>query len=219
MKLPNPRDLSRRDFMLAGVTTVALASTGSVQAQSETPPEPQAAAVLVGPADARPEPGDRFFDQKSRYSYVYHATGSSVKSMITESDDQWTDVSSSGGLWSDSDGDGLAELPNHDGVEVNIARVGWAGLDSFAEEEDTFSVSTDGTETVTFTNTYRPRSVSSSVGADQGNGSASWYGWQRDADGNIIGMDISYDTGTFSSTTIRWHVSGNQTQTSYNGGA
>lgn len=123
MKLPNPRELSRRDFMLAGVTTVALASTGSVQAQSDTESEFQAAAVLVGPADARPEPGDGFFDRKTRYSYVYHATDGTTKSMITQANEQWTEISSSGGPWTDGDGDGLVELPNHDGVALDTLGV------------------------------------------------------------------------------------------------
>lgn len=36
-----------------------------------------------------------------------------------------------------------------------------------------------------------------------------------DVDGNITGKQIAFDTCTFSSATVLWHVSGNQTQPSY----
>lgn len=93
MKLPNPSDLSRRDFMLAGTTMLALASTGTVQADSESKADGfQAAAVLVGPQDARPQPGDPFFDRKTRYSYVYRESDTGNVAHITQDDSDWTNL-------------------------------------------------------------------------------------------------------------------------------
>ena len=82
-------DLSRREFFLAGAGVLGSASAlGSVAAQA-TETEVQEVAVLVGPASARPAPGDPFFENKIAYSYIYRATDDDRDFTITEDDDSW----------------------------------------------------------------------------------------------------------------------------------
>lgn len=117
---------SRRKFMQIGVVALATGLAGAPRvAAAQTQVENdtvRSAPVLVGAKADRPEPDSSFFDDKTRYAYVYQPTDAATKWVLTDQDDQWTDLSSDG-IWSDTDGDGLAELPNHDGVAINALGV------------------------------------------------------------------------------------------------
>lgn len=208
-------DLSRRGFMeVSGAAAVPLLSGIEWDEHAVGLDERvEGFGILIGPDDARPPADSEYFEQWDTYNFLYVAHNTGEFSFI-QTDSAWEIIQvQAQSPWADTDTDGLLELPNHDGVELSEARIGWAGLDSFTEEEGEFDITSDGEQTITFQDTYRY--ASANVGANQGNGQASWYGWIRDADGNITGMNISYETGTFSSATVRWHVTGNRTQASY----
>ncbi|TQQ78577.1 hypothetical protein EGH24_13730 [Halonotius terrestris] len=85
-------DLSRREFMLAGSTSL-LALQGSVEPQldtTQTTDEYQFRGVahLIGPASARPAPDDPFFEDKVAYAYVYE-DHSGARSLLTPDRDAW----------------------------------------------------------------------------------------------------------------------------------
>lgn len=82
-------DLSRRNFVLAGATVVGSASALGRAAAQTTETRFQDAAVLIGPARARPDPGDSFFDNKIAYTYIYRATDDVRDFTITEDTDNW----------------------------------------------------------------------------------------------------------------------------------
>ena len=82
-------DLSRRDFILAGTGVLGSASALGRAAAQTTETEVQEVAVLVGPASARPNPGDPFFENKIAYSYIYRATDDDRDFTITEDEDSW----------------------------------------------------------------------------------------------------------------------------------
>lgn len=90
-------DLSRRDFMLAGTTSV-LAMPSDVRQQVQ--PQLQSDSVnaegfagvadLLGPEAARPEPGDPFFEDKTFNGYRYEETDTGDRWFITEPYAEWT---------------------------------------------------------------------------------------------------------------------------------
>jgi len=82
-------DLSRRQFVLAGATIVGSASALGNAAAQTAETRFQEAAVLIGPASARPDPGDSFFDNKIAYTYIYRATDDVRDFTITEDTDSW----------------------------------------------------------------------------------------------------------------------------------
>jgi hypothetical protein len=79
--------------MIAGTTSM-LALSGSVSAQIDTTTdddyEVRGVADLLGPAAARPEPGDPFFDNKVAYAYRYEASDTGARWFITDDDTEWT---------------------------------------------------------------------------------------------------------------------------------
>lgn len=91
-------DLSRREFMFVGSTSLLSLQSGGVQLQMEDPDNPQedyqfqGVADLMGPAAARPEPGDPFFDNKQFYAYRYEATDTHARYFITQNDSQWSEL-------------------------------------------------------------------------------------------------------------------------------
>lgn len=120
-----PLDVSRREFALAGTVgllsltgTVGTAVAGTQSSEIEF----QDATHLVGPADARPEPGGPFFENKRNFAYVYRAIDTKVMSAIRDGDDSWKDLGTSD-KWGDSNSDGLLETPNHDGVALSTLGV------------------------------------------------------------------------------------------------
>lgn len=65
-------------------------SGGTAVAQQFEPDKLDAVAWLIGPASNRPAPGSSFFNNKSRYHYVYWNTDDSGRWEITESDSSWS---------------------------------------------------------------------------------------------------------------------------------
>lgn len=201
--------------MQVGTLAAVQLNTGSVKLQQgvETDTEEyRAIAHLAGPEDARPQSDAAFFDNKPYYGYLYQATDTGTEFYIDDATDAWETLPSGDGLWADTDSDGLAELPDHDGVSIGKAEVGFATLDSFIEEEGTTTVTGSGTLQINYDNVYRFASVA--VGSEEG--SSDWFGWIRNGDGNITGKEVVYDTGSLTSVTINWHVTGNQTENDYN---
>ena len=89
--------MSRREFMVVGGTSL-LALDGSVQRQvssqnSQQEYQFQGVADLLGPRQARPEPGDGFFEDKIAYAYRYEASDTGERFYITDDADTWTDIS------------------------------------------------------------------------------------------------------------------------------
>lgn len=65
-------DVSRREFMLAGVAALAPASTSAASAQSlQERYEFYGIAVLQGPRDARPSANSGFLNNRIAYAYRY----------------------------------------------------------------------------------------------------------------------------------------------------
>lgn len=88
-------DLSRRRFVQIGVSSVF--SVGGVDAPqlsggADTTGDYQFQGVadLMGPLDARPEPGDEFFENKDFYAYQYYSMDEGGRYFIRQSDDAWT---------------------------------------------------------------------------------------------------------------------------------
>lgn len=91
-------DLSRREFMQVGTTSLLAIQSGGLQVSSGGQPneqyEFQGVADLIGPADARPAAGSDFFDNKVYYAYRYQETdGDQFEWYITQDDSQWTNLS------------------------------------------------------------------------------------------------------------------------------
>lgn len=86
-------DLSRREFMLAGTTSM-LGLNSNLQQQLDTTQDTseykyRGVADLLGPERARPEPGSEFFEDKIAYAYRYEATDTGDRFFITDDDSQW----------------------------------------------------------------------------------------------------------------------------------
>lgn len=91
-------DLSRREFMQVGTTSLLAMSAGG-QLQVNAPDDPdeyqfQGVADLMGPAAAKPTPTDPFFDNKIAYAYRYQETDANqYEWFITDDDTHWTNLS------------------------------------------------------------------------------------------------------------------------------
>lgn len=91
----DPLDLSRRDFMLAGTTSLLAMDSGQLQISGSEPVDEyefQGVADLMGPADARPQPGSEFFDNKAFYAYRYEETDTGDRYFITQDDSAWSEL-------------------------------------------------------------------------------------------------------------------------------
>jgi hypothetical protein len=119
---------TRREFLAAG--TVALTSLpGDVQLQLESGdgadnPDYRALPLLLGPKDARPEPGGPFFDDKVEpYAYIYESTFGD-RAFISDQYDSWQplvdpsdrasaslDLDSEGVVTGSGDGPEIVTLP------------------------------------------------------------------------------------------------------------
>lgn len=94
MRRDDQLDLSRREFMLAGTTSM-LALDSGLQRQLETKNASgdgyqfQGVADLIGPAAARPEPGGGFFENKIAYAYRYEASDTGDRYFIQHGWDSW----------------------------------------------------------------------------------------------------------------------------------
>lgn len=93
-------DLSRRDFMLAGTTSLLAMPDDMKQqldpaqfnAQVETAENTRGfagVADLLGPAEARPAPGSGFFEDKVFNGYRYEATDTGERYFITAPYEKW----------------------------------------------------------------------------------------------------------------------------------
>lgn len=90
-------DLSRRDFIHAGTLSLAALQTGLTPQQQDgqqtNTEEFQTVAHLIGPEDARPEPGSDFFQgdnyQKVYYAYLYDSIDTGNQYFITQDDADW----------------------------------------------------------------------------------------------------------------------------------
>lgn len=86
-------DLSRREFMQVGSTSLLALSSGQITLNG-TPQneyEFQGVADLMGPETAKPEPGSDFFDNKQYYWYRYQ-TFSGNTYFISQDDSEWTNI-------------------------------------------------------------------------------------------------------------------------------
>lgn len=89
-------DLTRRKFMMVGTTSL-LAIDGDVARQVDgsgskaSEYDFQGVADLLGPLEARPEPGDGFFDKKIAFAYRYEATDGG-RYFIENGDTEWTTI-------------------------------------------------------------------------------------------------------------------------------
>lgn len=97
--MPDGLDLSRREFMQVGSTSLlALGSPGQLQVKTGGQPNEEYefgdVADLMGPAAAKPAPGSDFFDNKVYYAYRYQETDANqYQWFITQDDSQWTNLS------------------------------------------------------------------------------------------------------------------------------
>lgn len=80
-------ELARREFAIVAVTATLSSSIGV--ARQITPDNFSGIAVLEGPRSARPDPGDRFFDNKIAYKYRYIAEETKASWYITEDLNHW----------------------------------------------------------------------------------------------------------------------------------
>lgn len=208
--------VNRRNFLQAGTVALIAGLAGGPQlATAQTQVDDtdlRSAPLLVGAEADRPDPGSGFFEDKIRYAYVYQPTDAASRWVITEQDDDWTDLSADG-IWSDTDGDGLAELPNHGGVSISRADVSDLRAANLVSESGTITIpaASQATETITFRNNYRhaaPDAGLDVTGGLTGNVQDDWAGWNRDANGNITGMDIAYRNETTGDITGVWSVFG-----------
>jgi hypothetical protein len=89
-------DLSRREFMLAGTTSLLSLNTSVSQINPDdtdsTEYEFQGVADLVGPKDALPGPDDPFWDDKIAYAYRYEAIDVGERFFKTEDDPDWQNL-------------------------------------------------------------------------------------------------------------------------------
>lgn len=85
--------LSRREFVVAGGTSLLSLDTSTRRQVGEPNSDDEyqfrGVADLLGPREARPEPGDPFFEDKLAYAYRYEATDTGARFFKTEDDDTW----------------------------------------------------------------------------------------------------------------------------------
>jgi len=84
-------DLSRREFVIGGTATLSALPGGirqQIESDSGDGPAFRGVAFLVGPADARPDPGSDFFDDKLEYAYVYEDHSGS-RAYVTPDESAW----------------------------------------------------------------------------------------------------------------------------------
>lgn len=91
-------EISRREFMQVGTTSLLALQTGGNELQVERQQprdqyEFQGVADLIGPLDARPAPGGDFFDNKKYYWYRYEASDTGERFFINQDDSRWTNIS------------------------------------------------------------------------------------------------------------------------------
>lgn len=117
-------DLSRREFMFVGTTSL-LSLNGGVSQQvnptSETDEyEYSGVADLIGPEAALPEPGGEFFEPQDQqgtkiaFAYRYEATDTGNRYFIQDSDSKWTDISMGDTI------DGHLSTANHTHIHRHI---------------------------------------------------------------------------------------------------
>lgn len=97
--MPEDLDLSRREFLQVGTASAAALSGSGLQVTPEEPDNPvdsseyQSVAHLLGPEQARPEPGSGFFANKDYYGYLYEVndppSAAGTTFYITQNDADW----------------------------------------------------------------------------------------------------------------------------------
>lgn len=92
-------DTTRREFMVVGITSLTALNPGGIgvsqqisEADGIVADDFQPLADLVGPIDARPSPGDEFFDDKPVYAYRYTATDTGERSYRVQGEAGWTEL-------------------------------------------------------------------------------------------------------------------------------
>lgn len=88
-------DLSRRNFMLVGTTSLFNLPDGLVSQVEQTNTNQyqfRGVADLLGPEDALPTPGDGFFDNKIAFAYRYRAQDTGREYFIEDGNDSWTEL-------------------------------------------------------------------------------------------------------------------------------
>jgi hypothetical protein len=78
----DPIDLSRREFVLAGVASISGGSFQVSDPEQVNAEDFEGAALLIGPTDARPAPGDPFFEDKVFNGYIYEDETTGARSII-----------------------------------------------------------------------------------------------------------------------------------------
>lgn len=82
---------------------------------------------------------------------------------------------------------------------------------SFEEGSFSLAAGSNGTQTVSFSNEYSSTAANAGpdvTGALLGSVSAKWTRWTKDADGNITGMDVTWENSDTASHTAQWSVFG-----------
>lgn len=95
--MPEDLDLTRRDFMVAGSTSLLAIQSGGMEVDTQGTRVGDhdflGVADLVGPAAAKPPANDEFFEHRIAFAYRYEATDTGRRYFITENYDNWMDIS------------------------------------------------------------------------------------------------------------------------------